>query len=217
MLAGAFAGFACGTKPTAVPMLLLAVPLALYLPFLFRERVAGKAVAGFILAGLVTFSPWPIRNLVWTGNPVFPEATSVFGRAHFSEAQSQRWANAHSPRPGDRLTPPWKQVVGDWRYGFVFVPLALVAAVLGRQRTSRVLIAILIVQFLFWIGFTHVQGRFLVLAIPIAAMLIGQVELPHWNKLVSVAAIVIASVGWIVAGPRVMATAPALACATSRR
>jgi hypothetical protein len=210
LLAGALAGFACGTKPTAVPMLLLAVPIALSFPLSLRERAGVRAVAGYLVAGVITFSPWLIRNTFWTGNPVFPEAMPVFGRAHFSEAQAVRWTQAHSDRPGDRTTAPWKQVLADWRYGFVFIPLAIAAAFLGRQRTSRFLIAIIIVQSVFWIWFTHVQGRFLVLAIPIAAMLIGQVELRNWSKIVSAAAIVIAAIGVIQAAPRVMATAMAL-------
>ena len=70
-LAGAFAGFACGTKLTAAPMILLAVPLSLFSLFLWeRGGVKGLAkISGagavFVLAGIVTISPWLIRNYVW--------------------------------------------------------------------------------------------------------------------------------------------------------
>ena len=52
----------------------------------------------FLAMAITTFSPWLIRNCAWTRNPVFPEATSIFGKAHLSDAQVERWKRAHSPR-----------------------------------------------------------------------------------------------------------------------
>jgi hypothetical protein len=135
----------------------------------------------YVLVGLATFSPWFIRNTAWTGNPAFPELTDVFGRAHFSERQVERWNRAHSPRPdqqsqGARLSEFARQVLIDWRFGFALLPLALVAAALSwRDRDSISLQVILMLLALFWLGLTHLQGRFFVLAIPIAALLAGRV------------------------------------------
>jgi hypothetical protein len=196
ILAGALAGFACGVKLTAVPMLMLSVAVALLFPLRLRGRVGVGAITGYVLAGLITFSPWLIRNTVWTGNPVFPEATSIFGRAHFTGVQQQRWNKAHSATTEQRLKAPWTQLIGEWKYGFAVLPLALAGAALGRKRPTGFLVALLLLQFLIWIGFSHVQGRFMVLAIPIAAMLIGQVEWPRWNWVVIACAVVSIAVGW---------------------
>src|SRR6185503_3603741 len=85
-LAGVFAGFACGVKLTAVPMLLVLVPIAFFVAMLMRREwsVAIKPAVVFVIAGLLVFSPWLIRNLVWAKNPVFPEAMSLLGHGHFS-------------------------------------------------------------------------------------------------------------------------------------
>jgi hypothetical protein len=69
---------------------------------------------------MATFAPWMIRNEVWAGNPVFPEAMSVLGRAHFDDVQVERWQRAHSASEADR---PWGKrlrampegVLLDWR------------------------------------------------------------------------------------------------------
>ena len=37
-----------------------------------------------------------MRNAAWTGNAVFPFATSVFGNGHWSADQVERWGKAHS-------------------------------------------------------------------------------------------------------------------------
>ncbi|HEY8667967.1 MAG TPA: hypothetical protein VIL86_15045, partial [Tepidisphaeraceae bacterium] len=99
-LAGIFAGFACGAKLTAAPMLLVGIPVAVLLAALFKGRAVTPAqgpvhgfrktilgLAVFAVCGMIVFSPWMIRNAVWTGNPVFPEATGVFSRAHWTQTQ----------------------------------------------------------------------------------------------------------------------------------
>ena len=53
-----------------------------------------RAIAVFVVCGVVVFSPWLIRNYVWARNPVFPEGMSVLGRGHFSAEQVARWEAA---------------------------------------------------------------------------------------------------------------------------
>src|SRR5687768_17499732 len=112
-LAGAMAGFACGVKLTAAPLLLVGVPVALAVAG--RSRTPWKGLAVFVALGVLTFAPWLVRNVVWAGNPVFPEAQSVFGPAHFTETQSERWRRAHSATPAQsgvpaRLAAAWNQI-----------------------------------------------------------------------------------------------------------
>lgn len=198
LLAGALAGFACGCKLTGITFL-ASVPLV----GLLLRAISFKQSATFVVAGLLAFSPWLIRNMLWAGNPVFPEAAGLLGRGHFSEEQVQRWQDAHSASPAERtftgrLTATWRQLLADWRYGLVFFPLTLIAiGVSFRHPQSRLLIGLLLLQFIFWIGFTHLQGRFFLLAVPISAILIAGVELAHWRTVVTVAAACSACVGWI--------------------
>ena len=170
-IAGAMAGFACGVKLTDVPMILLAIPIAVAL----ADRSGWfKKSAVFVGIGLLAFSPWLVRNAIWTGNPVFPEAMNVFGRGHFSEIQAERWRRAYVPTTG-RMQALGEQIVWDDRYGFIVLPAALiVGAVTIRSPRSRFLVAMLVILAIVWIGFTHLQSRFFVLAIPIAAMLLGE-------------------------------------------
>jgi hypothetical protein len=181
-VAGAMAGFACGAKLTAVPMLLAAVPVAAVVVW---PRTWKYAVA-YGVVGAALFAPWAVRNVAWTGNPVFPEAARLMGRGHFTEVQVERWERAHSARPDQRalsarLSALGVQVVGDWRFGYVPLALGVVAAGVGfRDRRVRALALLGVIFLLFWLSLTHLQGRFLVLAVPVVALLVALAE---WRKL----------------------------------
>jgi hypothetical protein len=173
LIAGAMAGFACGVKLTDVPMLLFAIPIAM----LAVDRTAWlKKSAVFIAIGLIVFSPWLIRNLLWTGNPIFPEATHFFGHGNFSAIQVERWREAYLPTTG-RLSALGTQIIWDNRYGLMLFPTAIFLAALrfGLPRV-RFLFAMLAILAAIWLGFTHLQSRFFVLAIPISAMLLAEAE-----------------------------------------
>jgi 4-amino-4-deoxy-L-arabinose transferase-like glycosyltransferase len=79
-----FCGLALGTKYNGLVGLFL---LGLFVPFVYsryhaNEKSHGiKAIgysAAFVLISFLVFSPWMIRNIVWTGNPVYPLYNSVF-------------------------------------------------------------------------------------------------------------------------------------------
>jgi hypothetical protein len=202
-IAGAMAGFACGVKLTAVPMLLLPLPAMLVVIAAVRRESVGRALTAsiaFAAIGVLVFSPWLVRNLSWTGNPVFPEAQSVFGRGHFTEAQSERWTAAHSPRADQqgfaaRVKAGWEQIAKDARFGFVLFPLALVCAGCVYRRTDTwLLLGMLGLLLAIWLSFTHLQGRFFVLAVPVAALLIAQLR-GHMTIAGGAIAVVLALVG----------------------
>ena len=96
ILSGVMAGFACGVKITAVPMLLLALPVAVMLVLGFNRKTF-IGCAALVLAGSIVLSPWLIRNFAWAGNPLFPIAMKTLGQDHFSNVQVQRFITAHSP------------------------------------------------------------------------------------------------------------------------
>jgi len=184
IVCGAMIGFACGCKLTAVPALLIALPVAaLAAAALLRALSARIAIAcaTSIVVALVVFAPWALRDMIATGNPVFPEAQETLGRAHFSPAQTERWIQAnHLPNvkyrsTAGRMHELREQIFFDWRYGLVLIPLAVVAAVRGRrQLDSLLLFLLLLLLAVFWTGFTHLQSRFFMLAIPICALVVAQ-------------------------------------------
>ncbi|HTL30410.1 MAG TPA: glycosyltransferase family 39 protein, partial [Tepidisphaeraceae bacterium] len=177
VFAGVFAGLACGVKLTAVPVVVIATPIAL-LAARWSGRNLRRAIL-FVAFACVVFSPWLIRNIAWTGNPAFPEGMSIFGRGHFSEDQVERWSRAHSPTEqqrsiGARVTAFVDQIVTDSSYAWLLLPMAIAAAVLAWRRAECRTLAILIgLHALFWIAFTHLQGRFFVLLVPWGAILIA--------------------------------------------
>ncbi len=81
-----FCGLALGTKYNGLVGLFL---LGLFVPFIYsrynsdRKFYGIKAVCwcvSFVITALIVFSPWMIRNVVWTDNPVYPLHNSVFNR-----------------------------------------------------------------------------------------------------------------------------------------
>lgn len=71
-------GFALGTKYNGLIVLFL---LTLFVPFIYLQAVKNetskqhKAIGYsmvFFFTSLIVFSPWMIKNLTWTGNPIFP-------------------------------------------------------------------------------------------------------------------------------------------------
>jgi hypothetical protein len=79
VVAGLMAGFALATKPNGILVfLLLLFALILLQPGGGVTR-ATWAVVVFGACAFVAFSPWLVRNFSWTGNPVFPFFSHVFG------------------------------------------------------------------------------------------------------------------------------------------
>ena len=209
LVAGTAAGLAAGVKYPAVPILFVGWPVALAVGAALVRRVPHSgawrrlALAAVIYgAATLAFSPWLVRNVAWTGNPVYPLAMNLLGRGDFSPAQVERWDAAHAATARDsgvagRARALGREVLANGQYDGGMVWAFAVAAVgfslsprLGRgagaphdrsatRRTPRTagpavaLLAFLGIVAVVWVGFTHLIGRFAVPAIPAAAVLIG--------------------------------------------
>jgi hypothetical protein len=199
LLAGVMAGFACGVKLTAGPLLLVGLPLALLAGGVAIRPMlkVGIAAAMIFIVGLIVFAPWALRTYAWSGgNPVFPEANAVFKSDRFTDAQNQRWKEAHAPLPtqkwvGPRLRAAKDQIFTDWRYGFLFLPVAIIAMLVGRGRPEMWMLgALALLTSVFWIAFTHLQGRFFVLAIPVGALMLSQLD-RRWHVAIAASLVVL--------------------------
>ena len=91
VISGILCGLALGTKYNGLVGLFL---LGLFVAFVYarynvgKKKVNSKAAgwcAAFVMIALLVFSPWMIRNVVWTGNPVYPLYKSVFNSEYACE------------------------------------------------------------------------------------------------------------------------------------
>ncbi|PQP35826.1 hypothetical protein C6A37_00330 [Desulfobacteraceae bacterium SEEP-SAG9] len=91
IIAAVCCGLALGTKYNGLITLFL---LTLFVPFIYSRRVSGQMSGNtphqaralgygaiFMLVALLVFSPWMIRNYIWTQNPVYPLYNQWFNPA----------------------------------------------------------------------------------------------------------------------------------------
>ncbi len=168
-LAGLLAGLACGFKYPAVPSILLPVAaVALIQRHRLTMRLTGAALV--LACGLMSFSPWLIRNAVNTGNPVFPLGYSVFGAkgGTWDAELDARWQRAHGapdqPWTASART-AWGYTIGDFRMGPFLIGLAVLGAATRRDRVTLAMAIVLMIQLVVWLGFTHHYARFAVVMI----------------------------------------------------
>ena len=193
---GLMLGAGCATKYLAVGFLAGPVLLMMMAACLRRPRPLGGVLVASMLTVLL-MSPWLVRNLLYTGNPVFPLATGIFGRGHWSAPQQQRWTSGHQPGagapvpspPGYRPADPQpSRVVSFYRHFMVnqlFGPVLLIVAGLGicllLAQPSRAdawdwsLTGILAAQLAVWTAATRdMPPRFIVPAVlPLALLASG--------------------------------------------
>ncbi|QDU33701.1 hypothetical protein KS4_17570 [Poriferisphaera corsica] len=107
---GFFLGLATLAKPTAGFFFAIPIGLIILIPYLHprfaknngQTKICLKSASIVAITGILTLSPYLIRNTIWTGNPVFPFATATFGQAHWGTVSdnspdlNERWERGHS-------------------------------------------------------------------------------------------------------------------------
>ena len=87
-LSAVWCGFALGAKYNGLIVFFL---LALSVPFLhlkmsprpaFKSSRAIGYGALFVIIAILVFSPWLIRNYIWTGNPIYPLYDNLINQTH---------------------------------------------------------------------------------------------------------------------------------------
>lgn len=104
LLAGLCAGMAGGCKYTALVFVAGAGALTAF--FAIRQPLPLKlrCFGVFFAATLAGVSPWLIRNVTFTGNPVYPLLYSLFGGAGWSAEQANQWSRGHAISGGRAQT-----------------------------------------------------------------------------------------------------------------
>jgi hypothetical protein len=199
------AGFACSVKYTAVPVVLVGLPLCAALATAKSRLQPKQWVRGsiiFWIAGAATFSPWLIRNTSLAGNPLFPLAMRQLGKAHFTDEQVERFVHGvkasatHSAKVG-RLDRAWHEIVADWRYGWILLPLAAGSAFLMVGRPPVAFLTAGAVAFtFFWLFFAQLMSRYFMPTIPLLAMLAGYFAITRWRTIIIALAVAAAAINF---------------------
>ncbi|HEU5014466.1 MAG TPA: hypothetical protein VFT66_18220 [Roseiflexaceae bacterium] len=190
LLCGALCGFAAGSKIMggAFPLLfgLLALAVALWQrPRSIRAALGCGVLFG--MAGLLMVGPWYLRSWLFTGNPIYPFAFSIFGGRdwdalgdeYHTNSLFQIWALQLPHTPSGLLQSFWYMVtqpekLGDYRGGIgVLAPVGALCAVLFAWRGPRIIQWALLVSggfYLLWFAFVSPQLRFLLPIVPLLAL-----------------------------------------------
>jgi hypothetical protein len=184
LLAGLLAGSAMACKYPGVLQVVIPLGIAAgFVPFQFakvkaeRWQAALKCCGVFGLGVLLTMGPWLMKNLIETGNPVYPLVYSVFGGTDWNNAANEKWRDGHSP-DDHRLADLGVKFVdvtlkSDWLSPllFGFAPLVLLNS--NMRKRTRWLWLYLGFLFLAWWTFTHRIDRFWVPMLPVVSLLAG--------------------------------------------
>lgn len=203
ILSGAFAGLALSTKYTALA-LLPALSLALLAAGGGSTRSAIRRLLLLCSVALAVWSPWPLKDLFLTGNPLYP---FFFGGVHW-DAWRAWWYDRPGTglvytAPGRLLTAPWDATIwgveGAAGYSATIGPLFLALLPLlflvwrylgpARRRWLRGALAFSGVWYGFWLwGLSRTAlliqtrllfGTFGVLALTAQAAVEGLSALPR--------------------------------------
>ena len=193
LLAGLFAGSAMSCKYPGLVSVVIPLGLACCVvavrgqgPGVREQRSAFKAIAIFLTGTALAIGPWLLKNLVMTGNPVYPLAYGLFGGRDWDAASHAKWRAGHSPKTYaiSDLAEKFIDVTAkaDWLSPLLFglAPLALIAvgsrsstrnSELGTRNVLRFLWLYVAFLFLQWWLLTHRIDRFWVPLIPVVSLL----------------------------------------------
>jgi hypothetical protein len=122
-------------------------------------------------------APWMAKNVVDTGNPVYPLGYRVFGGRDWDASREAKWSNAHGPKPIEMaaLKNSILEVAArsDWQSTalFALAPLAFLRP--GSRRAARAIGGYILYLFFTWWLFTHRLDRFWLPLLPGLAVLAG--------------------------------------------
>lgn len=192
LTAGLCAGLAGGCKYTAVPLIAVGLVLAWLVTMRASLGQRARRIAVFVAGALLAFSPWAIRNISFTGNPVYPFAYEWLGGQAWSADQAQQWSVAHRVLPeydsfAGRLALAAQELGGSLDdetrafqpslFGQVLFVLAVAGVVLGWSRRVLLLTIWAALILLGWISLTFIPGRFAMpLVVPLVLLAGGAVD-----------------------------------------
>ena len=206
----------------ASSIVLVVLPIALGAAIAIPPRRWLPVVAGTAIGGVLICLPWLVRNVAWTGNPVFPLATDLLGLHDWSAAQGERFDAAHrsvGPQaglvailheyvlddlivalpPGEPRRPQWWWLPGLGLLASMFLLLRPTPDRTARRR-AVVVFVVLLATILAWAFLTHAKARFLLPTAPLLAAAIASLASPLFHRRSGTIVLLVAA--WLVSfGP----------------
>jgi hypothetical protein len=209
-------GFACASKYTGLQVL-AAVGLALLVGGVLAKRL-GDGVRNAATVGTVALalcSPWLIKNLIWTGNPVYPFFYEVFDGKNWDQDRADIYRNEQltfgvgrtdssrdwtkfphavlglAYQPGRYVNPGQTQGLGmpTGALGFAVVAALLLWPLSGRLgRFEKAVLGTVVVCFILWFALSQQSRYGLNMGIPLAFLLGGAVAKIRAGPILAVAA-----------------------------
>ena len=174
-VAGLLAGGAMACK---YPALISAViPFGLLALIDSLRRRSGWLLLAYVAGWGAIMTPWLAKNVVDTGNPVYPLAYQVFGGRDWDPAREAQWTAVHGPKSisASGLAEAVLDVAGrsDWHSPLyaMLAPLALLRR--ESRRLAWALWGYVAYLFLTWWLLTHRVDRFWLPLLPALAILAG--------------------------------------------
>jgi len=175
VLLGLLAGAAMGCKYTALVSSVLPFG-ALALAGAWRSRSVAPVVC-YAAGWAIVMAPWLGKNVIDTGNPVYPLANRVFHGRYWDPARERQWSSVHGPREitASELASACVDVAGrsDWQSPLYVALVPLAFARRGSRRLAAVLFGYVTYLFLTWWILTHRLDRFWLPLLPALAVLAG--------------------------------------------
>ena len=178
ILAGICFGLAAGSKTTDIAV--TGVVSVLLLGYGIVNHHYKKSVIFILLLFSIStliVSPWYVRNVLWTGDPVYPYLSDLIkGKAlHY---------NPYENGLVGLLLLPWTLTFTKHPYGVTAAPyfMAFLPGLLIFRKLPKWIVAGLIYIFLFTIGFyfLYILIRFLLPALTILSLIAGWVLYQYW-------------------------------------
>ncbi len=183
---GIATGFAASTKMTGLTLIPLLVLWLLIDRWSIVRRIEWKRGLAFCGVAFLTCSPWYIKSLIYTGNPVYPFFYSLFGGKDWTADLAQNYTGLQANfgaghTLGSFLMLPWDLTMHSERFydtpGLFIGPILLIGAplLLVARYKSRKLLGLtlfFLAQMLIWFKLTQ-QSRYLIPAFAILAVSIA--------------------------------------------
>jgi len=199
LLASVFAGFTAGTK--LQPIFLIISLGGLYLIKIlidtkWRTKKEFILWVSFGVLAILIASPWYIKNIIYTGNPVYPFFYSLFGGSNWSSALSVLQQNAILAKApgydlGTFLNAPWRFTVQSANFGdlgFFFLAFLPIAIIVRKSRWLSInILGLAIIYYPLWFYFLFQRHRHWVelapaLSIIVAITLITLLKKDYFTK-----------------------------------
>ncbi len=169
ILCGIFTGLVLGTKSFGITFLFMFLALSVGISSMFtapQNKISHltKNLIIFIGTAFCVFLPWIIKNLIITGNPLFPFLYSIFGGGNWTPYEYQRFLNVHLPHIftfKEFFSQLWNLLTNPG-LGLSFILILPFVFILKKIDAKIKFFLIYAIYFyLIWFFFTHRVDRFM--------------------------------------------------------